>query len=93
MKRNHTFHAAAVLAVAAASTLLVGCGTTPPASTKAVLYRTTPVLLESEFEFPVRLSLAAGDQLGYQVRDVYLARAEGTALPAAEPFVVAQTAP
>jgi len=92
-----TTPARAVVAVAAVAclTALVGCGTTQNASEPlaAALYRTAPVLLESEFEQPIRLSLAAGDQLGFQVRDVYLARAEGFETPAIEPFIVAQTSP
>ena len=74
--------------------LLTGCTTAPKAEpTQAVLYRTSPVLVEREQSGPVRLVLAAGDQIGFQLHDAYLARAEGNEAPHAEPVVVAQTAP
>ena len=55
------------LALAAAATL-VGCGSVPKAepTAQAVLYRTSPVLLESPEAEPVQLTLAAGDNLGLQ---------------------------
>jgi hypothetical protein len=72
--------------------LLAGCSTTKVEPTKAVFYRTTPVLLDSEYEQPIQLALGAGDQIGAQVREAYLARVEGTECPPTEPVVIAQTA-
>lgn len=92
MKRT-TVHAAFATAAVAGFTFLTGCSTAKVEPTKAVFYRTAPVLLDSEYEQPIRLTLAAGDRVGVQVREVYLARAEGTQCPPAEPVVIAQTAP
>ena len=95
MKPTIPARAIVALTAVACSTALVGCGSTQNSTDRVsvALYRTAPILLESEFEQPIRLSLAAGDQLVFQVRDVYLARAEGVESPAAEPFIVAQTSP
>jgi hypothetical protein len=81
-----------VLAAIGGLALLAGCSTTKVEPTKAVFYRTTPVLLDSEYEQPIQLALGAGDQIGAQVREAYLARVEGTECPPTEPVVIAQTA-
>ncbi len=92
MKRS-TVHAAFATAAVAGFFLLAGCTATRTEPTKAVFYRTTPVLLDSEYEQPIRLTLGAGDQVGAWVREAYLARVEGIQCPTVEPVVIAQTAP
>jgi methionine-rich copper-binding protein CopC len=80
------------LALAAIATL-VGCSSAPKAepTAQAVLYRTSPVLLESPETAPVQLTLAAGDNLGLHLRDVFLARAALLPIEPHETFVIAQT--
>jgi hypothetical protein len=94
MKCN-AINATLALAVLGCVNLLTGCKAAPNATepTQATLYRTSPVLLEPEQPAPMRIVLAAGDQIGFQLHEAYLARAEGHAAPIAEPVVVAQTAP
>jgi hypothetical protein len=76
MKRT-TVLAAIASAALGGLALLAGCSTTKVEPTKAVFYRTTPVLLDSEYEQPIQLALGAGDQIGAQVREAYLARVDG----------------
>jgi hypothetical protein len=93
MKCN-AINATLALAALGCVNMLAGCKAAPTAApTQATLYRTSPVLLEPEQPAPMRIVLAAGDQIGFQLREAYLARAEGHAAPIAEPVVVAQTAP
>jgi hypothetical protein len=85
---NVTFALAAIGCVH----LLAGCKAAPNTEpTQATLYRTSPVLIERGDTAPIRLVLAAGDRIGYQLHDAYLARAEGNEAPYADPVVVAQT--
>ena len=87
-------HTVTALTLTAAATL-VGCSSAPRAepAAQAVLYRTTPVLLESSETEPVQLTLAAGDNLGLHLRDVFLARAALSPIEPHETFVIAQTEP
>ncbi len=92
MKRS-TVHASLVTAAVAGVSLLAGCTATQSEPTKAVFYRTAPVLLDSEYEQPLRLSLGAGGQVGARVREACLARVKDIQCPTAEPVAIAQTAP
>jgi len=92
MKRT-TVHAASATAAIAGFAFLAGCSTPKVEPTKAAFYRNPAILLDSEYQQPIRLTLGAGDRVGVQVREAYLARAEGTQCPPTEPVVIAQTAP
>lgn len=96
MVRFVTFSRNTVTALALTATAtLVGCNAAPKAepTSQAILYRTAPVLLEPSEAEPVQLTLAAGDNLGLHLRDVFLARAALSPIEPHETFVIAQTEP
>lgn len=96
MSRNAT-NITVTLAALVTIGVFTGCQSTQTVQrtkrTNTDFYRTCLFVPERDAGQAVALVLGAGDPLGLQVRDAYIARAEGTTLPDAEPIVVAQTQP
>lgn len=83
-----------VLAGLAALTGLSGCSTSRnTVALETKIYRTQALPLGVQTRDPVMITLGAGDPVGIQVRDTYLARARGIDLPIQQAVVVAQTKP
>lgn len=88
--------ATGILVTAALATAigLGGCAAQPSVKPSAALIYWTPPAPSDRAEPPrFQLTLASGDGVGMQMRDVYLARAQGKTPEATEPVIVLQTEP
>jgi hypothetical protein len=86
--RNATLGTAAIVSILAVG----GCTATPAYTPSSALLARSTVLPSDTLGTPrLQLSLAAGDRVGMQMRDTYLARENGTLPREAQPVLVLQS--